>query len=199
MIWFRCLLLNGLILHSLSGQEYVPDRIIVKLAPDISRNDFSSILDTNNYVIEKVLVRRLNIISIKLKNNQISPLDAIKEFRNNPVVDKGIPDTKVSRRDMPDDMQFDQQWALHNVGQNGGTEDADIDAPEAWDIATGGVTPLGDTIVVAIVDGGMILTHADLTPNLWRNWGELSGNGIDVAGNGYVDDVHGWNAYYLIG
>ena len=195
MIWFRYLLLIGLILNSLSGQEYVPDRIIVKLAPDISRNDFSSILDTNNYVVEKVLVRRLNIISVKLKNNQISPLDAIKEFRNNPFVDKAILDTKVSRRDMPDDMQFDQQWALHNVGQSGGTEDADIDAPEAWGIATGGVTPLGDTIVVAIVDGGMLLTHADLTPNLWTNWGEIPGNGIDDDNNGYIDDVHGWDAY----
>jgi len=195
MIWFRYLILAGVILSSASGQEFALDRIIVKLAPDISRSDFSSILDTNNYVVEKVLVRRLNIISIKLKNNQISPLDAIKEFRNNPFVDKAIPDTKVSRRDMPDDMQFDQQWALHNVGQGGGTEDADIDAPEAWDIATGGITPLGDTIVVAIVDGGMLLTHADLTPNLWTNWGEIPGNGIDDDNNGYVDDVHGWDAY----
>jgi hypothetical protein len=146
-------------------------------------------------VVEKVLVRRLNIISIKLKNNQISLVDAIKEFRNNPFVDKAIPDTKVSRRDMPDDTQFDQQWALHNLGQSGGTEDADIDAPEAWDIATGGVTPLGDTIVIAIIDGGMMLSHADLTPNLWTNWGEIPGNGIDDDNNGYVDDVHGWDAY----
>jgi len=195
MIWFRYLLLIGLIINSVSGQEYVLDRVIVKLAPDISPNDFGSILDTNYYVVEKVLVRRLNIISIKLKNNQISLVDAIKEFRNNPFVDKAIPDTKVSRRDMPDDTQFDQQWALHNVGQSGGTEDADIDAPEAWDIATGGVTPLGDTIVVAIIDGGMMLTHADLTPNLWTNWGEIPGNGIDDDSNGYIDDVHGWDAY----
>ena len=195
MIWFRYLLLIGLIINSVSGQEYVLDRIIVKLAPDISPNDFGSILDTNYYVVEKLLVRRLNIISIKLKNNQISLVDAIKEFRNNPFVDKAIPDTKVSRRDMPDDTQFDQQWALHNVGQSGGTEDADIDAPEAWDIATGGVTPLGDTIVVAIVDGGMMLTHVDIIPNLWTNWGEIPGNGIDDDNNGYVDDVHGWDAY----
>jgi len=195
MIWFRYLLLIGLILDSVSGQEYVPDRIIVKLAPDISRNDFSSILDTNYYVVEKLLVRRLNIISIKLKNNQISLVDAIKEFRNNPFVDKAIPDTKVSRRDIPDDTQFDQQWALHNIGLGGGIEDADIDAPEAWDIATGGVTPLGDTIVVAIVDGGMMLTHVDIIPNLWTNWGEIPGNGIDDDSNGYIDDVHGWDAY----
>ena len=195
MISFRYLILTGVILASTSGQEYDPDRIIVKLAPDISRNDFGSIIDTNFYMIEKVLVRRLNIISIKLKNNQISPVDAIMEFRNNPFVDKAIPDTKVSRRDMPDDTQFDQQWALHNIGQNGGTEDADIDAPEAWDIANGGVTPLGDTIVVAIVDGGMMLTHVDIIPNLWTNWGEIPGNGIDDDNNGYIDDVHGWDAY----
>ena len=195
MISFRYLILTGVILASISGQEYDPDRIIVKLAPDISRNDFGSIIDTNFYMIEKVLVRRLNIISIKLKNNQISPVDAIMEFRNNPFVDKAIPDTKVSRRDMPDDTQFDQQWALHNIGQNGGTEDADIDAPEAWDIANGGVTPLGDTIVVAIVDGGMMLTHVDIIPNLWTNWGEIPGNGIDDDSNGYIDDVHGWDAY----
>ena len=195
MISFRYLMLTGLILASTSGQEYDPDRIIVKLAPDISRNDFGSIIDTNFYMIEKVLVRRLNIISIKLKNNQISPVDAIMEFRNNPFVDKAIPDTKVSRRDMPDDTQFDQQWALHNIGQNGGTEDADIDAPEAWDIANGGVTPLGDTIVVAIVDGGMMLTHVDIIPNLWTNWGEIPDNGIDDDNNGYIDDVHGWDAY----
>ena len=195
MIWFRYLLLIGLIINSVSGQEYVLDRVIVKLAPDISPNDFGSILDTNYYVVEKVLVRRLNIISIKLKNNQISLVDAIKEFRNNPFVDKAIPDTKVSRRDIPDDTQFDQQWALHNIGLGGGIEDADIDAPEAWDIATGGVTPLGDTIVVAIVDGGMMLTHVDIIPNLWTNWGEIPGNGIDDDSNGYIDDVHGWDAY----
>ena len=195
MISFRYLILTGVILASISGQEYDPDRIIVKLAPDISRNDFGSIIDTNFYMIEKVLVRRLNIISIKLKNNQISPVDAIKEFRDNPFVDKAIPDTKVSRRDIPDDTQFDQQWALHNIGQSGGTEDADIDAPEAWDIANGGVTPLGDTIVVAIVDGGMMLTHVDIIPNLWTNWGEIPGNGIDDDNNGYIDDVHGWDAY----
>jgi len=195
MISFRYLILTGVILASISGQEYDPDRIIVKLAPDISRNDFGSIIDTNFYMIEKVLVRRLNIISIKLKNNQISPVDAIMEFRNNPFVDKAIPDTKVSRRDIPDDTQFDQQWALHNIGQSGGTEDADIDAPEAWDIANGGVTPLGDTIVVAIVDGGMMLTHVDIIPNLWTNWGEIPGNGIDDDNNGYIDDVHGWDAY----
>ena len=185
-----------LIINILFGQEIVQDKIIVKIAPDISRSDFSSSLDTSRYAIEKVLVRRLNIVSIKLKNDMIGgPLSAIKELENNPFIDKVMPDTKVSRRNIPDDTQFNQQWALQNTGQSGGTIDADIDAPEAWDLSTGGVTPLGDTIVVAIVDGGMLLTHADLIPNLWTNWGEIPGNGIDDDNNGYIDDIHGWNAY----
>ncbi len=74
----------------------------------------------------------------------------------------------------PDDPMFNQQWGLHNTGQSGGTPDADIDAPEAWDLMTGGITALGDTIVVAIVDGGCQLNHPDL--NYWFNWNEIPGN-----------------------
>ena len=53
-------------MNLLFGQEIVQNRIIVKIAPDISRADFSASLDTSRYTIEKVLVRRLNIVSIKL-------------------------------------------------------------------------------------------------------------------------------------
>ena len=58
-----------IMINLLFGQEIIQDRIIVKIAPDISRADFSASLDTSKYIIEKVLVRRLNIVSIKLKND----------------------------------------------------------------------------------------------------------------------------------
>ena len=93
----------------------------------------------------------------------------------------------------PDDPMFSNQWGLHNTGQSGGTPDADIDAPEAWDISTGGITALGDTIVVAVIDGGCQLNHPDL--NYWHNWLEIPNNGIDDDNNGYIDDHRGWNAY----
>jgi subtilisin family serine protease len=74
--------------------------------------------------------------------------------------------------------------------------DADIDAPEAWDLGTGGLDGNGNSLVVAIVDGGMELTHANLVPNLWRNEAEIAGvTGVDDDGNGYVDDRNGWDAY----
>ncbi len=49
------------------------------------------------------------------------------------------------------------------------------------------------TVVVAVIDGGIDTTHIDLQASLWRNPGETAGNGLDDDGNGYVDDVFGWN------
>ncbi len=90
---------------------------------------------------------------------------------------------------VPDDPLFDRQWGLENWGDDGGILDADIDAPGAWDIETG-----SPAAVVAVVDTGVDYTHPDLAENIWTNLGETPGNGIDDDGNGYVDDIHGWNA-----
>ncbi|MCB0339865.1 MAG: S8 family serine peptidase, partial [Bdellovibrionales bacterium] len=90
---------------------------------------------------------------------------------------------------LPNDASFSSLWGLHNTGQTGGTLDADIDAPEAWDITTG-----DSSIVVGVVDTGIDYTHPDLAANMWRNPGEVAGNGIDDDGNGVVDDVFGYNA-----
>ncbi|MBM4148674.1 MAG: hypothetical protein FJ224_06490 [Lentisphaerae bacterium] len=89
----------------------------------------------------------------------------------------------------PNDPSFSQLWGLHNTGQAGGTVDADIDAPAAWAYGVGSTQ-----VVVGVVDTGMDLDHPDLAANLWTNPGELPGNGLDDDGNGYVDDVHGFNA-----
>ena len=94
---------------------------------------------------------------------------------------------------IPNDPQFAQQWSLNNTGQAGGSPDADIDGAEAWDLETGGANPLGDSIVAAVVDGGMDLSHPEVP--LWKNRLEVPGNGMDDDGNGYIDDYDGWNAY----
>ena len=97
----------------------------------------------------------------------------------------------------PNDPQFNQLWGMHNTGQSGGTADADIDAPEAWDVATGAAT-----VIVGVIDTGVDYKHPDLAANMWTNPGEdpwtdpnnaNTGNGIDDDGNGYVDDWRGWD------
>jgi subtilisin family serine protease len=96
----------------------------------------------------------------------------------------------------PNDPYFDRLWGLHNTGQSvagtSGTADADIDAPEAWEVTVGSAG-----VSVAIVDSGVDLIHPDLAPNVWTNPDESGAgresNGLDDDQNGYVDDFRGWD------
>ena len=106
----------------------------------------------------------------------------------------------------PNDRHFDpHQWALHNTGQfhriseSGfvgqrsarGLNDRDVDAPAAWDADA--ATP-DDEAVVAVLDNGVDIDHPDLVDALWTNEIELGATpNVDDDGNGYVDDVHGWD------
>ena len=98
------------------------------------------------------------------------------------------PDYRLSINSTPNDPRYSEQWGLHNTGQNGGTPDADIDAPEAWGITTG-----SSEIVVAVIDSGIDYNHLDLKANMWVNAGEIPNNRVDDDGNDYVDDIHGVN------
>lgn len=97
----------------------------------------------------------------------------------------------------PNDTSFSTQWALNNTGQTGGTVDADVDAPEAWDLCQG-----SSSVILAIVDTGVDWQHPDLggsgpdyvNGNIWINQAEYSGStGVDDDGNGYIDDIRGWD------
>ena len=90
----------------------------------------------------------------------------------------------------PNDPEFIWQWGLHNDGKtwDGAVAGADVDAVAGWDLHTGG------GVVVAILDSGVPLLEEDLA--LWTNEGEVADDGLDNDGNGYVDDVYGWDFHY---
>ena len=88
-------------------------------------------------------------------------------------------------RVIPNDPEFARLWHLDNPNN-----DADIDAPEGWTYTTGSTE-----VVVAVIDSGIDYLHPDLRNNIWINQAETKGQvGVDDDGNGYIDDVHGWNA-----
>jgi subtilisin family serine protease len=98
------------------------------------------------------------------------------------------PDFAIAPRAVPNDPSFGTQWGLRNTGQSGGVRGGDIAATAAWDVTTG-----SRGVVVAVIDSGFDYTHPDLAANVWRNPGEVPGDGLDNDGNGFVDDVHGWD------
>jgi subtilisin family serine protease len=120
--------------------------------------------------------------------------EALELYLEDPDVEHAEPNYFVHANETkPNDPYFDRLWGLHNDGDNdgiNGTEDADIDAPEAWDVTTG-----SSAVVVAVIDSGVDVNHPDLQSNIWTNTGETPGNGIDDDGNGYIDDVNGWDFY----
>ncbi len=105
---------------------------------------------------------------------------------------------------MNDSAYFDAQWALHNTGEytyyinqlpvhRTAVEDIDLNLPEAYEEMA--VKPPVRPVTVAIIDTGVDIAHPALTKHIWTNPGELPDNGIDDDGNGYIDDVNGWDFY----
>ncbi len=82
----------------------------------------------------------------------------------------------------PDDPFYFYQWYVDDG------DFADVRLPYAWDLGRGDTS-----VVIAIIDTGVDTSHPDLASRIWRNYGEIPGNGIDDDGNGFVDDVDGWD------
>lgn len=116
--------------------------------------------------------------------------EKIKEYLKRADVMYAEPNYIVNIQTTPNDPNFSELWGLHNTGQAGGTVDADIDAPESWDVQTG-----SNNVVIAVIDTGVDYNHPDLAANIWINPGEIAGDGIDNDGNGFIDDVRGWDFY----
>jgi Subtilase family/Secretion system C-terminal sorting domain len=132
--------------------------------------------------IERTLSERQHIYL--LSASQIADRQAFIQFiKDRPEVASASWNAPVTFRDsIPNDSLFSAQWSLERIG-----------APKVWDVSTGGHTPSGHEIVVAVLDKGFDLTHPDLAQNMWTNPAETPNDGLDNDGNGFVDDVHGWN------
>lgn len=185
---------------SYAQQSHIPGKVMVMLNPEVDVKKTVQGLNENhpgaNFNINREVTAEWNIWLLEFDNHFISDESALLLVNHWQGVTMAQFDYPVQLRvTTPNDPSFAQQWALNNTGQNGGTADADVDAPEAWDITTGGNTVNGDTIVVAVIDGGFQGDHPDLAANYWKNYAEIPGNGIDDDGNGYIDDTDGWDAF----
>ena len=164
---------------------YVPDELLIKFRSGISKARIRRMMNA----VGAKIIRRYKLAPIHHINLPQGTAQQAKNWLSGRRLVEYVEFNHLRYIDaVPNDPQAPSMWGLNNVGQTGGTVDADIDAPEAWDITTG-----DSSLVIAVIDSGTDLTHEDLSPNLWTNPGEIPGNGIDDDGNGYVDDVFGWD------
>jgi len=186
--------------------SFVPGEILIKFKDDLNLgfSELSNGITTLGINSIDILSSELGVTSVeKIIKNAIATssnlykftlskdanvFQAIEEYKKNPLVEIAEPNFVYHSFMVPNDLNFSEQWALHNTGQTGGTPDVDIDAPEAWDIETG-----SPDVIIAVIDGGIDYNHPDLADNVWVNDGEIPDNGIDDDGNGYIDDIRGWD------
>ena len=170
--------------ESHESTTYVENEFIIWLEQDVDAATFA--VNANVGIVPKrELSKRLNIWLFEITDSKETRTEKMHLLsRNSDVRVIQNNHTNIMLREaVPDDPYYSLQWAP-----------AIMSLPQAWeDFTTGGVTATGDTIVVAVIDGGADWTHEDL--NCWENTHEIPNNGIDDDGNGYIDDFHGWNAY----
>lgn len=183
--------------------EFAPGQVLVRFIEGTSAAERKSARNAAEVSVERVLpLPRLQLVTVE---DGSSVATTIAELEADPAVAYAEPNYLVKASYIPNDEYFNDLWGLHNTGQTfsthppgqtgSGSVDADIDAPEAWDVE------LGDPQVkVAVVDTGIDYNHPDLENQIWQNPGETGSgkesNGIDDDGNGAIDD---WRGYDVIG
>jgi subtilisin family serine protease len=124
----------------------------------------------------------------RLQVEGVAVEEAVARLSLDPRVEYAEPNLLWSIDRVPNDPRYPELYGLRNTGQTGGTAGADIRAEPAWDRFTGDAT-----LLVGVLDTGAQLDHPDLAANLWTNPGEVPANQLDDDGNGFVDDVHGYD------
>jgi subtilisin family serine protease len=180
-------LLAGSALARQPQGQFVPGQVIVKFKPGTTAAERAAVkADLGGSTKTELGLIKAEVWTIH--NHSVE--QAIAMYEDNGLIEYIEPDYEVHILETPNDPLFNQLWGLNNTGQGGGVAGADIDALRAWDVFTGS----GD-VLVSVIDTGIDYTHPDLAANAWTNPGEIPGNGIDDDGNGYIDDVHGWDFY----
>jgi subtilisin family serine protease len=197
-VLFTCSLLMTFAVQG--GKEYDKQSILVKFKEGVTKAERKDVIklvdgmfkdknkDGTDDRYTSIMGGRLYHVELKGKKTDDLAAPALGILQKHPAVEYANYNYIHHIALMPNDPRFDELWGMHNTGQTGGTPDADIDAPEAWDISTG-----SSEVIIGVIDTGVDYNHEDLAANIWTNPNEIPNNGVDDDGNGYIDDIHGVN------
>lgn len=169
-----------------AAPRVIPGELIVKYRTGVTEASKSS---ARARVPSASRVKRFDFIRAEhVRFSGMSTEQAIATLRRDPSIEYVEPNYEWTIDVVPNDTRFSELYGMRNTGQTGGTPGADIRATAAWDVFTGDAS-----LKVGVIDTGVDYNHPDLAANAWTNPGEIPGNNLDDDGNGYVDDIHGYD------
>ncbi len=157
----------------------------VSFSEETTVNDFLPNFKYQDDVTFTILSHPFQVILLHFDKNKTHKTNLIEALKKHPNI-LHIQENQLTHyrneEEIPNDSLYSKQWSMDI-----------IKSPAAWTTTTGGITALGDTIVVGLIDKGTDFLHEDLQGNLWYNTHEIPNDGIDNDNNGFIDDYQGWS------
>lgn len=180
-----------------SGQQYVANEILVKFKAGTSPSArLTALSRVNGSVAEKILTKAMKHSGdnegVTLVRIPMAALDAIGRLKGSAEIEYAEPNWIYYTTDVTSNDTYytnGSLWGMYGDASPLKTNAYGSQAGEAWAAGHTG----SSTVYIGIIDEGYMYTHEDLAANAGTNPGEIAGNGVDDDGNGYIDDIYGWD------
>lgn len=181
--------------RALEQYPHVPNELLVKFKAGVAQEARTAALARiSGRVTEKVLTKAMERFGDKegflVVHTPLAVFEALNKMRGGAEIEYAEPNYIYQHSAVSDDPSYvdGTLWGMYGDATSPANQYGS-QAGEAWAANHTG----SSSVVVGIIDEGVMHTHEDLAANIWKNPGEIAGNGKDDDGNGYVDDVYGWD------
>jgi subtilisin family serine protease len=178
------------------GQEYMPNEVLVKFKAGVSESARAAVLSrVGGKAAEKILTKAMQRFGdnegITLVTMPLAAMEALGRLKGAAEIEYAEPNYIYRHTAVSNDPSYTDGslWGMYGESSPLKTNAFGSQAGEAWAIGNTG----SETVYVGIIDEGVMHQHEDLFANIGNNSGEIAGNNRDDDGNGYVDDVYGWD------